>query len=362
MLDLRFLTNIANPYNGALYDELNAIGCNTEVLYKSKPIGEGRTWTLSPQPYERITSPLRDVQLLTGEPARNTVLSGGYHRSRDVLRTAVTTCTRTRLSFWGERLQGARPSARVRMARRVLLRPMSCIFAIGSWARDSYREVVPTGRPIHVFPYGLPAATVSPDRSDEPLLGYAGSLIKRKGVADFLTATAALPRRPPRLEVVGSGPERHRLHQLADHLRLEVTWYDEVDKPKLDALRSRWWAQVVPSRYDGWGMVVPEALAAGVPVLATDQVGAARDVVISGLTGELIAGPAELPGAMARLLDPGRQADLSGGARILGRELVADRAARWLADLLEDQTAGEQSFIADAMSAARRAGLPVVTS
>lgn len=359
MRDVRFLSNIANPYNGALYAELNAIGCSTEVLYKSEPIGEGRTWALEPQPYERIASPLRDLQVLTGEPARDTILSGGYHRTRDVMRTSVSACTRTRLSFWGERLQQERSLVGVRLAQGLLLRPMSSILAIGTWARDSYREVLPPQTPIHIFPYGLPAATVRPNRSDEPLLGYAGSLITRKGVAEFLYATAALSCRLPRLEVVGSGPERHRLHQLADHLKLDVSWYDEVDKPKLDALRSRWWAQVVPSRYDGWGMVVPEALAAGIPVIATDQVGAARDLVISSLTGELAPTLADLPTAIARLLEPSYQADLSAGARILGRELVADRAARWLHALLGDLTGREQSFIADATTAARKAGLPV---
>src|ERR1700751_4608744 len=44
----------------------------------------------------------------------------------------------------------------------------------------------------------------------------------------------------------------------------------------------------VPSRYDGWGLVVPEGLAAGLPVIATDRMGAALEFVESGRNGWLI--------------------------------------------------------------------------
>jgi glycosyltransferase involved in cell wall biosynthesis len=44
----------------------------------------------------------------------------------------------------------------------------------------------------------------------------------------------------------------------------------------------------VPSRYDGWGLVVPEGLAAGLPVIATDRMGAALEFVRTGRNGWLI--------------------------------------------------------------------------
>src|SRR5207302_9582270 len=44
----------------------------------------------------------------------------------------------------------------------------------------------------------------------------------------------------------------------------------------------------VPSRYDGWGLVVPEGLAAGLPVIATDRMGAAVEFLETGRNGWLI--------------------------------------------------------------------------
>ena len=44
----------------------------------------------------------------------------------------------------------------------------------------------------------------------------------------------------------------------------------------------------VPSRYDGWGLVVPEGLASGLPVIATDRMGAALEFVETGRNGWLV--------------------------------------------------------------------------
>ncbi len=44
----------------------------------------------------------------------------------------------------------------------------------------------------------------------------------------------------------------------------------------------------VPSRYDGWGLVVPEGLASGLPVIASDRMGAALEFVESGRNGWLV--------------------------------------------------------------------------
>lgn len=357
--DLRVLTNIPNPYNGALYESLDGLGCETEVLYKTRAAREGRTWDVDLRPYERISSQRGDLRALLRQPTEHTLLSGGYHRRRDLVRVACAGASDTNLIFWGERLRNDRAGC-LAPVRRALLRPFSSILAIGSWARESYERVSCGRVPIHVFPYGLPGSTVPPARDEEPVLGYAGALIQRKGVGDLLRAAAATQGHPPRLEIVGAGPLRPELEQLGRSLCLRITWFGEMSKDRLDALRSRWWAQVVPSHYDGWGMVVPEALVAGVPVIATDAVGAARDLVLPGITGELVQSPGGLAQAISGLLEPAYQQHLGGAAQLLGAELVAERAAPWLLALLRDRPRTCRSFLDDALACARVSGLPRV--
>ncbi len=63
-----------------------------------------------------------------------------------------------------------------------------------------------------------------------------------------------------------------------------VAW--EVRPDEVDERRARWWLQVVPSRYDGWGLIVAEAMAMGLPVLASPSVGAALDLIRPGFKGD----------------------------------------------------------------------------
>jgi glycosyltransferase involved in cell wall biosynthesis len=69
----------------------------------------------------------------------------------------------------------------------------------------------------------------------------------------------------------------------------------------------------VPSRYDGWGLVVPEGLAAGLPVIATDRMGAALEFVRRGRNGWLV--PAGDEEALLGAMREAAVDELPGGAR-----------------------------------------------
>jgi len=81
----------------------------------------------------------------------------------------------------------------------------------------------------------------------------------------------------------------------------------------------------VPSRYDGWGLVVPEGLASGLPVIASDRMGAALEFVESGRNGWLVrAGDEEA------LLEAMREAASMplGEMRRSARESVSEHTLR----------------------------------
>ncbi len=90
---------------------------------------------------------------------------------------------------------------------------------------------------------------------------------------------------------------------------------------------------VAPSRYDGWGLVVPEALAAGMPVVATTGMGAALDI-LRGPGGEglgWLAAPddlASLRAALGAALDAGVPSEeVVGRARERARAYTAQVGA-----------------------------------
>ena len=177
------------------------------------------------------------------------------------------------------------------------------------------RPLVPTLRRfgvkpdrIHVIPNGWNGRAPRSDRAtarkalgippDQFVVGWVGRLIPVKGADLFLEACAQLSDVPVAASIVGDGAERGRLEQLSRWLGVSdrVRFHGQVDDasrlfPAFDAF-------VLSSRSEGTPLVLPEAIAAGVPVVAT-TVGGVPDLV--GPSEGLLV-PPEQPTALAQAM------------------------------------------------------------
>ncbi|GAA5009924.1 glycosyltransferase family 4 protein [Kitasatospora paranensis] len=201
--------------------------------------------------------------------------------------------------------------------KHVLARVMRAAAAVivlteeqGAFVRDAYR--VPAGR-VHVVPNGVSGRYFMPERSpgQGPLrLLYVGRLSAQKNVARLLDAMS-LVRRPVRLRIVGDGELRPRLEEQARRLGLDGVEFTGglLGDDLVDAYAGAD-AFVLPSDREGMPLVLLEAMAAALPVLATDVPGN-RELV--GATGLLAAPePAALAAGIDRLAaDPGLRRELS---------------------------------------------------
>lgn len=129
---------------------------------------------------------------------------------------------------------------------------------------------------------------------------FVGRLIERKGLDVLLRAFARFDG--GELWIAGDGPIQGRVSQAAaQDPRIRLLGHVEGDD--LGDLYGDVDALVVPSLYEAWGLVVHEGLAYGLPVIATDQVGAAEDLIDSGVNGFVVpAGSAEATAQAMRSL------------------------------------------------------------
>jgi alpha-1,3-mannosyltransferase len=129
------------------------------------------------------------------------------------------------------------------------------------------------------------------ERRPEPgrLLMF-GRIDAHKGHADLLRALAHVAG-PWELDVLGAGPESLVAeHQtLAADLGLEdrVRWHGEVDDDVLKSMLSRAWLVCFPSRFEGFGLALVEAMAAGCNVLVSD-LPSHREILGEGLADLII--------------------------------------------------------------------------
>jgi glycosyltransferase involved in cell wall biosynthesis len=188
--------------------------------------------------------------------------------------------------------------------KRLVSRRLAAHVAVGERAAREVEELVglPRGS-VRTIRNGVPDVELEPlPRPFEgPILGSLGRLDRQKGHDVLLRALAELPE--ARLVLVGDGPERAALEELALELGLgeRVLFAGWQEEPR------RWLtafdAFVLPSRFEGFPLAVVEALLARVPVVASD-VGSVAEAVREGETGLLV--PAEderaLAAALRRLL------------------------------------------------------------
>jgi glycosyltransferase involved in cell wall biosynthesis len=173
-----------------------------------------------------------------------------------------------------------------------------------------------------------------------------------EGVKDYPCLLRAMARTPQRsrLLILGAGPQEGRLKELAEWLGLKQRVHFAGFEPNV----LRWMRAadgfVLSSRYEGLPMVLLEAGACGVPVVATDVPGT-REVVVNGETGWLSpAGDAEeLAKTMTKLMHmapEARHAMAEGARKHVGRnfslEATLDRWERLYANLLDWKNAARR--------------------
>lgn len=196
-------------------------------------------------------------------------------------------------------------SMRVRHAleRRVYHRAERCIVLSRAFARVLEHDFgVPKER-ITVIPGGVDAQhfAAQPSRAASRIaLGWSESaptvltvrrLVRRTGVDRLIAAVPALRARVPTVQVMiaGAGPERAALEAQSRALGVEhsVTFLGLVSEAQLPLAYRAADISVVPSvSLEGFGLIVPESLAAGTPVLVT-PIGGLPETV-DGLPGSLV--------------------------------------------------------------------------
>ncbi len=214
--------------------------------------------------------------------------------------------------FWGEVPAMSHRGPLGRAVRWGLQRPVAqadAIAAIGSRAVPAYRHLnrhVPVVNiPYHcdTEPFARAALGRQPDSSRVTVL-YSGQMIERKGVDTLLQAFSKIADRrgEARLTLVGAGPELQRYRagvprELTERIAF-LGFRQPDDLPDIFAAADLF---VLPSRHDGWGVVMNEALAAGLPIVTTQGVAAADDLVREGVNGLVV--PVDDAAALATALD-----------------------------------------------------------
>ncbi len=175
-----------------------------------------------------------------------------------------------------------------------LIRNFDALACYGSWAIEQYKNMVPSR---YLFPTeyyvdldNLRQIERPKKRANDPVnLGVCGVLTPGKGpqyIVHNLELISLFANW--QLAIAGDGPLRDELQSaIPEKLKSRVEFLGHVPYHEMGAFWENIDVLLFPSLFDGWGMVVVEALAAGVPVISGPDVGAAIQYIRNGYNGEI---------------------------------------------------------------------------
>jgi glycosyltransferase involved in cell wall biosynthesis len=200
--------------------------------------------------------------------------------------------------FWGEIPGFYQRGIPGRLLRWLALRPVACladgIAAIGSRAAAAYAKLTSQIRPVWNIPYYCRNDALLEIKRDPQAVDdfahflYCGQIVPRKGVDLLIQSFCRLAQenKDARLTLVGDGPLRVTLAAaVPEAIRHRVTWAGFKEAEQLPPYFAQANVFVLPSLHDGWGVVINQAVSAGMAVIASDAVGAAADLVSDHANG-----------------------------------------------------------------------------
>ncbi|MGI5162461.1 glycosyltransferase family 4 protein [Microbispora sp. CA-102843] len=173
---------------------------------------------------------------------------------------------------------------------------------------------------LATIPNGLTPADRAPAAVDGRIIVAAGRLTRQKGFDLLIKAFAEVVADHPdwQLRIYGDGREHGRLRRLIHRLHLYNHAFLMGGTTTLEQELAKGAMFVLSSRYEGFGMVLTEAMAHGLPVVSFDCPHGPSDIVTHGRDGLLV--PPEDVGALAAAMksligDPSRRHALGDAAR-----------------------------------------------
>lgn len=293
---------VPSPYQRDLFYALSRLPeLDLQVYYLEKSVADS-PWPEKPlQPYERViagtfvrwgSSRFHLNCHLPNLSNTNIVVFNGYQNNitQWILRTQSN---KIPCIFWGEKMLGSTNGIKGKLQQVFAnsLNKCTAIAAIGTEAQKDYQQKYPD-KLIYNIPYYCNLAEFSANRPERPrtpvTIVFCGQMIARKGVDLLLKAFSQIVTNGLEAKLLLVGREAE-LPQMMSNLPQKVQDCIEYAGFQAPEALPEFFRQadifVLPSRYDGWGVVVNQALGAGLPIICSDAVGAAADLVEQGKNG-----------------------------------------------------------------------------
>ena len=252
---------------------------------------------------------------------------------------------------WAATLTGLADSPAKLARKDEELAGADAVVVASSFTRGTLDQAPGLRSPVHVVPYGAPAPVSAGEADLERRAGgaplrvlFAGSLGQRKGISYLLEAVRRLG---PRVELTLLGGKAVEGCPSLEQAVRAHRWIPSLTHAGVLAEMSRQDVLVFPSLFEGFGLVIPEALSRGLPVITTPHT-AGPDLLDDGVDGFLvpIRSPEAIADRLEALFDPARRREMRHAALRKAALLSWEAYRRGLAACVADTFAASAAPVA----------------
>jgi glycosyltransferase involved in cell wall biosynthesis len=299
-------------------------------------------------------SMLDAIRIARSERDRLHVVNGIWAEPAFAAALSVLALSRSRFAIYSESPEPGQLRSRfIELVKRVfgkwVARHALGILSVSRFAEDFYARL--GFRTDQIYPFGyfradskLPDFSTGPARDSRTEIIFVGQLIHRKGVDLLIEAMRPLFAEYDdlHLALIGTGEKAAALERqaAASGVQHRISFEGIKSSGRIQERLQSSDLLVLPSRWDGWGMVVNEALSIGVPALVSSQCGAS-DLIQHGINGYVFRSESveDLRDCLRDFLNRKKEwAAMRAAARNTGRTVLAEAAAPYLVECLRHMT------------------------
>jgi len=212
-----------------------------------------------------------------------------------------------------------------------------CFFPISLLAREQYLKAGFDNGSLFPFGYFVPKMNVpakEEKKENQIRLIFVGALLKRKGLDIAVQALQRINQNGIKvtLDVFGYGDPTVFIPKDSN----AIIYKGVIPVEYAQAVIAKYDALILPSRHDGWGVVVNESLLQGVPVIVSDRVGS-KCLIEPNVTGFIFENENidDLTNLLIRLLEtPSLMDNIYANTKTIYKYILPEVAAQYFLDVL----------------------------
>jgi len=288
-MNILFISNIATPYQLDMLKKINSCDNTTIFGYFLYSKEANRKWDLDLPIYIHIANyskKLSDYVALYKFIKNNQIdkiIIGGYSLPMTFFITILSKISDLNIYFWLERPINEQSGLKYYLKEiylKIILSKAKKIFAIGKLAVERYSQY--HSRVINL-PYNMyldKFYNIQREKNSSKKINFlfSGQYINRKNIINTIKAFKSINNENIVLNLIGGGELQGEVSALIkDDKRIHDIGF--VQPSDLVSIYEENDIFLMPSKHDGWALVINEAMASSMPVISTDKVGAVVEYI-----------------------------------------------------------------------------------